>query len=256
MNALLATKLQGCTVCLINTFTRSSLSTLQLKEYHSILNVNKSSTPKEIKESFLKLSKVYHPDNSVTGSHIQFVKLKEAYDALKDGTPTTSDSSTSSYSKSTNSYSNYNEHADVSYKAHAYYRNKSRDHYTNYSEGRPFGYGFGGPYSRSKTPWEDMMKDKDWERRRSYQYRGKPFNPTLIRTTLFFSAVCWIIIYSGMQLIWDYNDNIRRSMSGFSGNYEEYVAFEEALRRKEQHKLLRSRMVNNQKKKENDSENN
>lgn len=57
------------------------------KDYYSILGVNYNSSPKDIKESFLKLSKIYHPDNNATGNHVKFVQIKEAYDAIKDIPP-------------------------------------------------------------------------------------------------------------------------------------------------------------------------
>lgn len=63
---------------------RRFISSNKADEYRVILDVTQNATSKEVKESFLRLSKVYHPDNRLTGSHDKFLKLKEAYDVLKD----------------------------------------------------------------------------------------------------------------------------------------------------------------------------
>lgn len=199
-----------------------SLSTSQLKEYYAILNVQKSSTPKEIKESFLRLSKIYHPDNRTTGSHLKFVQLKEAYDAIKDGQPAVSDTYRAA---KTNSYSNYDEHVDLSHKAHAYYRERHRD----YPESP-----FGGPYSGSSTPWEDLKRDRNYYRRRQEYERfamgraGKP----IISLTLLFGAIAWIVIYSSVLLIWDTNDPATKRDIHRNRGYRDYLAYQEQLRRR------------------------
>lgn len=64
--------------------SKRSQSSGAYKDYYSILNVNRRSSPKEIKDSFLKLSKIYHPDNTKSGSHNKFIKLNEAYEVLSD----------------------------------------------------------------------------------------------------------------------------------------------------------------------------
>lgn len=203
-------------ICCFNTtnvvFDRA-LSTSQLKEYYSILNVSRASTPKEIKESFLKLSKVYHPDNNITGSHSKFVRLKEAYDALKDGSP-----------KVGSSYSSQDENIDYSHKAYARYREQQRDYY---DRPRPQGYGFGGPYARSSTPWEDMMKERTYNRRRHenpYERRGP-----LVNITLVLSGLAMFVIYSSMLVVFDFNDNIRNNMKVFKSHNRDYQAYMQYL---------------------------
>lgn len=204
------------------------ITTSQLKEYYAILNVNRSSTPKEIKESFLKLSKVYHPDNKDTGSHTKFVKLKEAYDAIKDGSPTITATAQSYYkpppSSSTSSYTNYDDYSDLNQRAHQYYRHKE---YQNK--------GFGGPFANSQTPWDDYKKAREAHRR--YQQEQNPFNKggkSLISVTVIISALAWMVMYSGVLILWENNDRMKKEIFvNKSRNYEDYVAFKEYMARKE-----------------------
>lgn len=214
------------------------MSTSQLKDYYNLLNVNRLSTNKEIKDSFLKLSKVYHPDNKLTGSHAKFVQLKEAYDAIKDGPPATSPTSTSTYgnygTSAPNSTYDY-ENVDYTHRAHARYRQYYRDYPRHES---PFGNSqFGGPYRHSSTPFEDLMRDREYRRRMAQETRftknaGRP----LVHMTIFFSAVAWIIIYSCFLVLWDTrNEQKRRGLFKFHNkNYNDYVAFQDyADRRRE-----------------------
>lgn len=56
----------------------------KLAHYYTILKTRPTAKPEQIKESFLTLSKIYHPDNLETGDQAKFVRLKEAYDKIKD----------------------------------------------------------------------------------------------------------------------------------------------------------------------------
>lgn len=49
-----------------------------------VLELPREFTPAEVKEAYYKLSKRYHPD-SATANPDQFLLIKEAYEALKDG---------------------------------------------------------------------------------------------------------------------------------------------------------------------------
>lgn len=223
--------------------SRRLLSTSQWKKYLNILDLNKNSTTKEIKESFLKLSKVYHPDNKTTGSHTKFVELKEAYDALKDGQPTTTKGSTQT---SANNYNNYYD-TDVSYQMHRAYRDRMRD-YTSHPYGQS-NYGFGGPYRGSSSPWEELKRDREYRRQRdrynaNYQQSGRG----LINVTIILSAMAWIIIYSSVLLIWDYNDSAKKVMYDFRApNPDSYSQYEDYLKRKEAARALRKETLNNSK---------
>jgi len=214
MNILTSLQSRVCSLNQTHIIISRALSTSQLKEYYAILNVHKSSTPKEIKESFLKLSKIYHPDNRVTGSHLKFVKLKEAYDALKNGIPTTT---TSSYSN----YSDYNEWSDLSHRA---YR-RSAEYGTNYERQQGRTYGFGGPYANSSRPWEDLKRDREYARRAHDAIFHRRLRP-VISMTMVLSAMAWIVIYSSLLLFWDYKDGVRRAIRLHQQqNYEEFMAY-------------------------------
>lgn len=55
------------------------------KDYYEILNVNKNATDEEIKRSFRKLAKQYHPDiNKEAGAEEKFKEIGEAYAVLSD----------------------------------------------------------------------------------------------------------------------------------------------------------------------------
>lgn len=189
------------------------LSTSQLKKYFDILKVDKSSTPKDIKESFLRLSKIYHPDNKVTGSHSRFVELKEAYDAIKDGTASTTASNTPNYRY-------YDD--DISHKDHVNFRERYRDYQTIYERGRS--HSFGGPYARSSTPWEDLKSDREFRKQRAYNGSfGNRAGRPLINITIFLSAIAWVIIYSSAILMWDYNNQVKKARYEAENYYKKRV---------------------------------
>ena len=56
------------------------------KDYYEILGVKKNSSEDKIKLAYRKLAKMYHPDLNRTDplAEEKFIKLKEAYDTLKD----------------------------------------------------------------------------------------------------------------------------------------------------------------------------
>ncbi len=56
---------------------------MKYKNYYEILGVNRKSTLQEIKLSYRKLAKVYHPDaNKEPGAEVMFKDVNEAYDTL------------------------------------------------------------------------------------------------------------------------------------------------------------------------------
>ena len=57
-----------------------------MKNYYEILNVNKNSSPNEIKDSYKKLALKYHPDknNNSKESEEKFKEISEAYNVLID----------------------------------------------------------------------------------------------------------------------------------------------------------------------------
>ena len=56
---------------------------MKYKNYYEILGVNRKSSLQEIKLSYRKLAKKYHPDaNKEPGAEIMFKDINEAYDIL------------------------------------------------------------------------------------------------------------------------------------------------------------------------------
>lgn len=218
--------------------TTRSLTTNQWKKYTNILDITKDASSKEIKDSFLKLSKVYHPDNKVTGSHAKFVELKEAYDALKDGKPKIT-SDTSSYTGARNYYYD----TDTSYQAHKAYRDRWRD----YPNGQHRYGGFGGPYQHSKNPWDDLMKDREYRRQKqSYESFANRGGRNLVSVTMVLSALAWIVIYSSVLLIWDYNDSQKKNVHLFtSRDNPNYIQYQQFLKKKEAERIATMEKMNN-----------
>lgn len=82
---------------------------------YTILKVKNKSTPQDIRNNFLKLTKIYHPDNVETGNHSRFLRLKAAYDLIKDA-PLLNEGI-----KSENTFESEID-CDLSHKAHVQYR--------------------------------------------------------------------------------------------------------------------------------------
>lgn len=58
---------------------------MEYKDYYKILDVDKKATQAEIKRSYRKLARKYHPDlNSSTDAEERFKEVGEAYEVLKD----------------------------------------------------------------------------------------------------------------------------------------------------------------------------
>lgn len=53
-------------------------------DYYSILDINKSASPEQIKKSYKKLAKKFHPDVQKTGDAEKFKEISKAYHVLSD----------------------------------------------------------------------------------------------------------------------------------------------------------------------------
>lgn len=220
----------GFNSCSLISFIRF-ISTARLKDCHKILEVDKSSTPKQIKESFLRLSKIYHPDNKSTGSHTKFVKLKQAYDEIKDAP--SSQTSDSTFSRA---------QEDLRHSTYARYRDQERSYYDNAEDfaRRYHEYAKRQPGYDAEHPeeiWRRVKRNKTAQARKQQQNeaRGKPFLTPLTSFTIFLGAVAWIFIYSGVLLVWDYSDHMKKSVSGNrSRSYQEYLAYREYVKKKQE----------------------
>jgi molecular chaperone DnaJ len=55
------------------------------RDYYEILGISRSATDEEIKKSFRRLAKQYHPDaNKEQGAEARFIEINEAYEVLSD----------------------------------------------------------------------------------------------------------------------------------------------------------------------------
>jgi curved DNA-binding protein CbpA len=54
------------------------------KDYYQVLEVSKDSNESEIKKSYYRLAKTYHPDSN-PGKEAKFKEINEAYSVLSDG---------------------------------------------------------------------------------------------------------------------------------------------------------------------------
>jgi molecular chaperone DnaJ len=55
-----------------------------MSDHYENLNVNKNSTLKEIKESYLKLIQIHHPDKQSIKDHDKFISIQESWEVLKN----------------------------------------------------------------------------------------------------------------------------------------------------------------------------
>ncbi len=58
---------------------------MEFQDYYTLLNVSKTANADEIKKSYRRLARKYHPDlNKESGAEEKFKQVKEAYEVLKD----------------------------------------------------------------------------------------------------------------------------------------------------------------------------
>lgn len=223
---------QLCSRHYSNHVCRRLISSLRLKECHKLLEVDKSSTPKQIKESFLRLSKIYHPDNKSTGSHAKFVKLKEAYDEIKDA-PTASPAGgtyNGTYNSTTGSSSAYSD--AQFYRAREDLRSRSGQWAGTEREAQDFArryqdylrrHGTDADFNAENVYWQRHRREQTAKRHReAFKYNFSP----MMATTLMLGSVAWIIIMACVSLWFESGGVGKQSVHTHrSRRYEEYLAF-------------------------------
>lgn len=60
-----------------------SKSQWALIHHYNVLKSRPNSTQEEIRENFILMSKIYHPDNPETGNQNKFVRLRQSYELIK-----------------------------------------------------------------------------------------------------------------------------------------------------------------------------
>lgn len=60
------------------------LNDAKFSHCYRILKVKRNASAPEIREKYLRLSKLYHPDNQEFGSALKFIRLKESYELIKN----------------------------------------------------------------------------------------------------------------------------------------------------------------------------
>ncbi|CAH0702556.1 unnamed protein product [Spodoptera exigua] len=70
---------------LLACFLIGAVNSIHYEEYYNVLGVSKEASTGEIKKAYKRLAVKYHPDKNPTEeAHKMFVKITEAYEALKD----------------------------------------------------------------------------------------------------------------------------------------------------------------------------
>lgn len=56
----------------------------KLRHHYNVLGVKTDSSPEQIRQSFLELAKIYHPDNPETGNQAKFMRIQNSYEKIKE----------------------------------------------------------------------------------------------------------------------------------------------------------------------------
>lgn len=56
----------------------------KLRHFYQIIGARIKASPSEIRDAYISSVKLYHPDNPTTGNHAKFLRLREAYEHIKD----------------------------------------------------------------------------------------------------------------------------------------------------------------------------
>lgn len=69
---------------MLNLISKRSFTAGKFQASYCLLKVRRTSTKEQIRDSYLKLCKIHHPDNVDSGNHRKFVQLQEAYERIKE----------------------------------------------------------------------------------------------------------------------------------------------------------------------------
>lgn len=183
--------------------------------HYSVLGVGSLATPKEIKIAYYQKCKELHPDKNTNSkkqhSHIEFVKLNEAYSILSNA------SSRRDYDMSFNSSYNYPNPTNV-------YRNTSQGHPSRakYTQG-----GYPNPYDdfARDSVYEEQMKF--YREQMKYKHFYKPgqeyydtsekTGPVPYKTLLTMSLIVFsIFLFDAIFVTLTYNNDINNLQKNYS----------------------------------------
>lgn len=68
---------------LLFTIPKRAFSSRRIHECYRLLQINAQAEPSDIRQRYLELIRVYHPDNKETGNAKKFIRIKNAYEMIK-----------------------------------------------------------------------------------------------------------------------------------------------------------------------------
>lgn len=165
---------------------------------------------------------------------MKFVKLKEAYDDIKDA-PTASSTTTTA---SGNPFHRPNE--DLRHRT-AYSRTQFNDYdaqdfarrYQEYMRRH------GGENDTQWDNWHRMRREQTAKQHRDAFKKKYNVSP-LASITILLGSVAWILIYSCILLFWEGSDVKSNVAKNRSRRYEEYLAYKEYIRKREAEEAARN----------------
>jgi len=172
---------------------------LNQTNYYDILGVPRGASQKEIKEKYLKLCKIYHPDISIDSNLSKdekvkkFQKINEAYQCLSKVSTKMAYDQSSSQSNPQHPFNNPYNNPYTTGRTRAYPRRT--DGY------RPYGQSYGQSF-KSKDFYYDPFEDKERPKRPPPDFREfdeffntKPTPQDLKSVSMFMGVISAIVIY-------------------------------------------------------------
>jgi len=152
----------------------SSINAAELRDYYKILGIDRKATDHDIKQAFLKQSKLLHPDvnKEDPNNHSNFVQLNEAYQTLSN----------------TNSRKIYD-------------MEKSRNIYHQYNTNRNYTNNSSYQYNTEKQAWERDLKYAD-EIYKKYGMNSPKSQSTMQRKNMKSIYFCIVLSFIGSYLLY------------------------------------------------------